>query len=166
MRSDADKDRHFMALALAQAERAARKGEVPVGAVIIENGEVLSRGHNATIAACDPTAHAEVVALRKACRKRGNHRLPDCELYTTLEPCALCLGAIVQARVKRLVYGARDPKAGAVISVMRFPFRKLNHRPEVRSGVLAEECGALLKDFFKARRKHHSSFNTERWPSG
>lgn len=167
MLTAADKDRHFMTLALAQAERAARKGEVPVGAVIISNGEVLSRGCNATIVACDPTAHAEVLALRKACRKRRNHRLPDCELYVTLEPCALCLGAIVQARVKRLVYGARDPKAGAVVSVMRFPFRKLNHRPEVRSGVLAAECGARLKEFFKARREHRNKERVrERWPSG
>jgi tRNA(adenine34) deaminase len=167
MDSVADKDRRFMALALAQAERAGRKGEVPVGAVVILNGEVLSRGRNATIAACDPTAHAEVMALREACRRRRNHRLPDCELYVTLEPCALCLGAVVQARVKRLVYGARDPKAGAVGSVMKFPFRKLNHRPEIRSGVLADECGALLKEFFRTRREHRKKERVgERWPSG
>lgn len=152
MLSDTARDRRFMSLALDEARRAARRGEVPVGAVVVCGEEVLSRGRNGTIASSDPTAHAEVAALRKACRKRANYRLPDCELYVTLEPCAMCLGAAVQARVRRLVFGTSDPKAGAVRSVMRFPFRKLNHRPKVRGGVQAKACAAILKDFFRARR--------------
>ena len=153
MPSAADKDVHFMRRALAEAGRAAKRGEVPVGALVVAEGRVLAQGHNSSIAACDPTAHAEIVALRKAARKLANYRLPDCELFVTLEPCAMCLGAIVQARFKRLVYGARDAKAGAVRSVMKFPFGNLNHRPDVVGGVLAEECGALLKDFFRAKRR-------------
>ncbi len=152
MLSDSARDLSFMKAALAEARRAARRGEVPVGAVVVAGEVILSRGRNAMIGLRDPTAHAEVAAVRRACRKRANYRLPDCELFVTLEPCAMCLGAVVQARIKRLVYGAADPKSGAVRSVLRFPFRKLNHRPGVRSGVLAEECGAVLKDFFWARR--------------
>ncbi len=146
------RDRYFMSLALGEARKAARKGEVPVGAVIVSGDRLVSVGRNAMIASNDPTAHAEVGALRRASRARKNYRLPDCELYVTLEPCAMCLGAIVQARIWRLVYGASDPKAGAVRSVMRFPFRQLNHRPEVEGGILALECGEILKEFFRARR--------------
>ncbi len=152
MLSDIARDRRFMSLALGEARRAARRGEVPVGAVVVSGEEVLSRGRNRMLASSDPTAHAEVDAVRKACRKRANYRLPDCELYVTLEPCAMCLGAVVQARVRRLVFGALDPKAGAVRSVMKFPFRKLNHRPEIRAGILAEACGEILKEFFRAKR--------------
>jgi tRNA(adenine34) deaminase len=152
MHSGAARDRYFMSLALAEARRGARAGEVPVGAVLVFEESVVGRGRNTTIASSDPTAHAEVVALRRACRRRRTCRLPDCEIYVTLEPCAMCLGAIVQARVRRLVFGAADPKAGAVRSVMRFPFRKLNHRPEVKGGVLGVECGEVLRAFFRARR--------------
>jgi tRNA(adenine34) deaminase len=157
MPSDQSRDRHFMRFALAEARKAARRGEVPVGAVAVAGDRVLGRAGNSVVALNDPTAHAEVVAIRRACRRRGNYRLPDCDLYVTLEPCGLCLGAVVQSRVKRLVYGAPDPKAGAVRSVMRFPFRRLNHRPEIRSGVLAAECAAVLKDFFRSRRKRAKS---------
>ena len=146
-------DADFMRAALAEAGKAAARGEVPVGAVVVRQGRIVARGANRPITSSDPTAHAEIVALRKAAKKSGNYRLPDCELYVTIEPCAMCLGAIVQARVRRLVYGAPDPKAGAVSSTMRFPFGRLNHRPEVLSGVLAAESAALLRDFFRARRK-------------
>jgi tRNA(adenine34) deaminase len=146
-------DAGFMRAALAEAGKAAARGEVPVGAVVVRQGRIVARGANRPIASSDPTAHAEIVALRKAAKKSGNYRLPDCELYVTVEPCAMCLGAIVQARVRRVVYGARDPKAGAVSSTMRFPFGRLNHRPEVLGGILAGESGELLRDFFRARRK-------------
>jgi tRNA(adenine34) deaminase len=146
-------DTDFMAQALRSAERAGRAGEVPVGAVVVRAGRVIARGANRPVRSSDPTAHAEIVALRRAARTAGNYRLPDCDLYVTVEPCAMCLGAIVQARVRRLVYGAADPKAGAVRSVMAFPFDRLNHRPEIVGGVLAEEAAALLRAFFRARRK-------------
>lgn len=146
-------DAGFMAIALGLAKRAAGRGEVPVGAVVVLDGKIIGRGHNRPVSAADPTAHAEIMALRAAARRAGNYRLPSCQLYVTLEPCAMCLGAAVQARVRRLVYGAADPKSGAVRSVMRFPFRKLNHRPAVVSGVLAAESSALLKGFFRERRK-------------
>ncbi len=142
-----------MRLALALARKAGDRGEVPVGAVVVCGGRVLARGDNRSIRESDPTAHAEVVAIRKAGRSRGNYRLPDCDLYTTLEPCAMCLGAIVQARLRRLYYGAADPKAGAVRSAMRFPFGKLNHRPGIKGGLLGDECGRLLKDFFADKRR-------------
>ena len=147
-----DQEEKFMRLALALARRAGDRGEVPVGAVLVCGGRVLARGYNQSILRSDPTAHAEVVALRKGGRLRHNHRLADGDLYTTLEPCAMCLGAIVQARLRRVFYGAADPKAGAVRSTMRFPFGKLNHRPEITGGLLAEECGRLLKDFFRTKR--------------
>ena len=156
-------DEKNMRLALAQAKKAGARGEVPIGAVVVSGGRVVGRGHNRPIGSTDPTAHAEVVAIRRACRSRKNHRLTDCDLYVTLEPCSMCLGAAVQARLKRLVYGAPDAKAGAVRSVMRFPFGKLNHRPELKGGLLAEECGRVLKEFFGPRRKKRSA---ERWPSG
>jgi tRNA(adenine34) deaminase len=146
-------DTRFMTLALRRAARAAAAGEVPVGAVVVRGGRVIAGGANRPVRAVDPTAHAEIVALRRAARKVGNYRLPDCELYVTVEPCAMCLGAIVQARVRRLVYGASDPKAGAVASVMTFPFANLNHRPEVVGGVLAAESAALLRGFFRDRRR-------------
>jgi len=146
-------DVSFMRQALRSAERAARAGEVPVGAVIVRAGRIIARGANRPVRSSDPTAHAEIVALRRAAKKAGNYRLPDCDLYVTVEPCAMCLGAIVQARIRRLVYGTPDPKAGAVRSVMTFPFDRLNHRPEVVGGVLAEEAAAPLRAFFSARRK-------------
>ena len=145
-------DEFFMGKALAEAEKSLEKKEVPVGAVLVSGNKVLGRGHNEPILRNDPTAHAEITAIRKACLKKKNYRLPDCELFVTLEPCAMCLSALVHARVKRLVFGAYDPKAGAVESMMKFPFEKTNHRIEIKGGVLADECGKILKDFFQKKR--------------
>jgi tRNA(adenine34) deaminase len=145
-------DALFMKAALAEAAKAAAAGEVPVGAVVVREGRIVARGSNRPIGSSDPTAHAEIVALRRAAKRAGNYRLSDSELYVTVEPCAMCLGAIVQARVRRLVFGAPDPKAGAVCSTMEFPFARLNHRPEILGGVLAEESAAVLRVFFRARR--------------
>lgn len=142
----------FILLALKEAEKSAKKGEVPVGAVVVSENKVLSRAHNEVIEKNDPTAHAEIMAIRKACLKRKNYRLSDCDLYVTLEPCPMCLGAAVNSRIKRLIFGAYDPKAGAVESTMKFPFDRMNHRVEIKGGVLAEECGKILKDFFKEKR--------------
>ena len=145
-------DEFFMDKALAEAEKSLKKKEVPVGAVLVSGNKILSRGHNEPILRNDPTAHAEITAVRKACLKKKNYRLPECELYVTLEPCAMCLSALVHARVKRLVFGAHDSKAGAVESMMKFPFDKTNHRIEIKGGVLADECGKILKDFFLKKR--------------
>ena len=147
-----DKDKRYMQEALKEAEKAGKLGEVPVGAVVVEGGQIIGRGSNRTVSKNDPTAHAEIVALRNACREAKNYRLSGCDLYVTLEPCAMCLGAAVQARVRRLVFGAYDAKSGAVKSVMRFPFDKLNHRIEIKGGVLDAECGKILKSFFEKRR--------------
>ena len=141
-------DEFFMGKALAEAEKSLEKKEVPIGAVLVSGNKILGRGHNEPILRNDPTAHAEITAIRKACLKKKNYRLPDCELFVTLEPCAMCLSALVHARVKRLVFGAYDPKAGAVESKMKFPFEKANHRIEIRGGVLADECGKILQGFF------------------
>lgn len=150
-------DEAFMKLALKEAKKAISRGEVPVGAVIIADSKVLARAHNQPCRWQDPTAHAEILALRSAARKRQNYRLPDCVLYVTLEPCAMCLGAAVQARIKRVVYGAADPKAGAVESVLQFPWERLNHRPEIQGGVLENEAREILQLFFKARRSPRAS---------
>jgi tRNA(adenine34) deaminase len=151
---DAETDRELMQQALACAREAQAAGEVPVGAVIVDRaGAVLARAANAPIARHDPTAHAEMLALRAAGRALGNYRLPGCVLYVTLEPCAMCVGALVHARVACVVFGAPDPKTGACGSVFDLAANaKMNHRIEVVAGVLAEECGALLKEFFAARR--------------
>ena len=145
-------DEFFMGQALAEAEKSLEKKEVPVGAVLVSGNKILSRSSNEPILRNDPTAHAEIIAIRKACLKRKNYRLPDCELYVTLEPCAMCLSALVHARVRRLVFGAYDPKAGAVESIMKFPFEKTNHSVEIKGGVLAGECGKILKEFFLKKR--------------
>ena len=146
-------DRLWMARAVELAKAAEGEGEVPVGAVLIAGGRVLGEGYNRPIGACDPTAHAEIVALRAAAAQAANYRLPGSTLYVTLEPCAMCAGAIVQARVERVVFGARDPRAGAAGSVFDvFGEARLNHRPVVTEGVLAEACGGLLTDFFRQRR--------------
>ena len=152
--SDAAADRAFMEQALACAREAEAAGEVPVGAVIVDAaGAVVARAANAPIALHDATAHAEMLALRAAGPALGNYRLPGCVLYVTLEPCPMCVGALVHARVARIVYGAPDPKTGACGSVFDLAATaKLNHRIDVVGGVLAEECGALLKQFFAARR--------------
>jgi tRNA(adenine34) deaminase len=146
-------DELWMEEALRCAQRALEIGEVPVGALVVCNGEIIGRGWNRNIIDRDPTAHAEIVALREAGGAVGNHRLGDCDLFVTIEPCAMCSGAMVQARVKRLVYGSDDPKAGAVRSVMQVVNHpRLNHKLEVRSGVLAGRCAELLQTFFKSRR--------------
>lgn len=146
-------DQAYMREAITEAEAAERDDEVPVGAIVVYEGDTIARGNNRVLRNSDPTAHAEVVALRAAGKARGNYRLEGCSLYTTLEPCAMCAGAILHARIKRLVYAASDPKAGAcgtVLSVMNHP--QLNHKVEVVAGILAEECGAMLTNFFRARR--------------
>jgi tRNA(Arg) A34 adenosine deaminase TadA len=142
----------FMRRALAEARRAEERGEVPIGAVLVVAGEVAATGFNQPIVARDPTAHAEVVALRAGARALENYRLPGSALYVTLEPCLMCVGAIVHARVATLVYGAADLKGGAVHSIMRVDELGLNHAFDVIDGVLADECGKLLVDFFRARR--------------
>ncbi len=150
-----DLDELWMEEALRAAQRALEAGEVPVGAVVTCNGKIVARGWNRNIGDNDPTAHAEMVALREAGASLGNHRLGDCELFATIEPCAMCAGALVHARIKRLVYGADDPKAGAVRSLMQLlDTPHLNHRVEVRSGVLASRSAELLQTFFKSRREN------------
>ena len=139
--------------ALRAAERALEAGEVPVGAVVVCDGKIVARGWNRSLSDSDPTAHAEIVALREAGAAVGNHRLGDCELFATIEPCAMCAGAMIHARLKRLVYGAEDPKAGAVHSVVQvLNHPQLNHRMEVRGGVLAGRCAEMLQSFFRSRR--------------
>ncbi len=139
--------------ALRCAQRALEMGEVPVGAVVVCEGQIVGRGWNRNLADNDPTAHAEVVALREAGRSTGNHRLGGCELFATIEPCAMCAGALVQARIRRLVYGADDPKAGAVHSVLKVVNHPLlNHQMEIRGGVLAGRSAEMLQEFFRQRR--------------
>jgi tRNA(adenine34) deaminase len=146
-------DERFMREALALAEQAEALGEVPVGAVVVSEGVIIGRGCNQPIAAHDPTAHAEVVAMRDAAARTGNYRLAGCNLYVTLEPCVMCAGAIMHARVERVVYGAADPNTGACGSVVDlFADSRLNHHASVVPGMLAEECSAKLKTFFSQRR--------------
>ncbi len=147
------RDEYFMRLALREASRAAEHDDIPVGAVVVRDGEVIGTGHNEREVRDDPTAHAEMIALREAARSLGSWRVLDSVLYVTLEPCAMCAGAIVLARVPRVVFGTTDPKAGAggsVLNVLAEP--RLNHRPHVQSGLLAQECGDLLRAFFASRR--------------
>ncbi|NOU39873.1 MAG: tRNA adenosine(34) deaminase TadA [Methylotenera sp.] len=147
-------DTDFMQQALELARIAADAGEVPVGAIVVKDGVIIGRGSNAPISTSDPTAHAEIRAMRDAATHLGNYRLVDCTLYVTLEPCAMCTGAIQHARIARLIYGASDPKTGAcgsVVNLMAEP--KLNHHTDITKGVLAQECGAMLSAFFAARRK-------------
>lgn len=147
-------DADYMGVALALARQAATLDEVPVGAIVVKDGEIVGRGFNQPISRHDPTAHAEVMALRDAAQRLGNYRLPGTTLYVTLEPCAMCIGAIFHARVSRVVFGARDPKTGAAGSVIDlFAETRLNHHADVLGGVRAEECGALLSAFFAARRQ-------------
>jgi len=146
-------DTYFMKLALEQAELAFQADEVPIGAIIVgENGLICGKGYNCPISLNDPTAHAEIVALRQAAKKKKNYRLSGSTLYVTLEPCPMCLGAMVQARIDRLVFGAYDPKNGAVSSIMNFPLDKMNHRFEIEGGLLSQECATILKEFFQGRR--------------
>jgi tRNA(adenine34) deaminase len=147
------RDEYFMRLALREATRALEHDDIPVGAIVVQNGEVIGSGHNERELRCDPTAHAEVIALRDAARTLGSWRVLESVLYVTLEPCAMCAGAIVLARIPRVVFGTSDPKAGAagsVLDVLSQP--SLNHRPQVQSGLLARECADLLRSFFASRR--------------
>ena len=149
-----ERDSQWMRLALEQAGLAAEAGEVPVGALVIKDGEILASAHNRNLLDHDPTAHAEMVGLRQAASRVGNHRLVGCEMFVTIEPCAMCAGAMIHARLARLVYGASDPKAGAagsVLQVLNHP--NLNHKMEVKTGVLQDECSEVLQRFFKDRRK-------------
>jgi tRNA(adenine34) deaminase len=146
-------DIQFMRDTLAEARAAAEAGEVPIGAILVHDGKILARSGNRTIRDCDPTAHAEIIVLREAARLVGNYRLADTTLYVTIEPCSMCAGAIIQARIPRVVYGADDPKGGAVRScfeILSHP--RVNHQVEVTSGILAADCGAILQSFFAERR--------------
>lgn len=151
--TNARDDDAWMELALEQAQAAGRAGEVPVGAVIVKEGEIVGQGQNRNLRDNDPAAHAEIVALRQAAARLGNHRLGGCVMFATIEPCAMCAGAMMHARLARLVYGANDPKAGAagsVLDVLNHP--RLNHRMEVTSGVLAGRCSEILQEFFRQKR--------------
>ncbi len=151
---DRSRDEHFMQLALEQAKLGGLRGEVPVGAVVVQEGEVVGSGFNCPISTRDPSAHAEMVAIRAAAARLDNYRLPGSTLYVTLEPCSMCAGLIVHSRIARVVYGTTEPKAGVAVSRGQF-FQQdfLNHRVLVEGGVLAEACSSLLSDFFKARRQ-------------
>lgn len=147
-------DAAWMKLALEQAALAAQAGEVPVGALVIKDGEIIGRGHNRNLLDNDPTAHAEIVALREAAAKLGNHRLTGCVMFATIEPCSMCAGALIHARIARLVYGAADVKAGAAgstLEVLNHP--RLNHRMEITSGILAGQCSEIIQDFFRRKRE-------------
>jgi tRNA(Arg) A34 adenosine deaminase TadA len=151
-------DLDYLRAAIAEAHAAEASGEVPIGAVVVHAGKIIGRGQNRVLRNSDPTAHAEIVALREAGRHQANYRLEDCTLYATLEPCAMCAGAILHARIARLVYAAADPKAGAcgsVLAVMNHP--QLNHRVDVHPGLLSEECGTLLSNFFRQRRQNKAA---------
>ncbi len=146
---------HFIQIALEEARAAALRGEVPIGAVLIDpvSGAIIARNGNRTIESADPTAHAEILVIRDACRVAGAQRIPDCDLYVTLEPCAMCAAAISFARIRRVIFGAQDPKGGGILHGGQFFSQPTcHHRPEVNHGHLAEECGAILKDFFRQRR--------------
>lgn len=148
------RDAIYMQQAISQARNAWALGEVPVGALVVKDEQIIATGFNQPIGNHDPTAHAEIMALRAAAAILGNYRLPGCEMYVTLEPCAMCAGAMMHARLARVVYGASDPKTGACGSVLNlFEQEKLNHHTELTAGVLAEECGTLLKEFFAERRQ-------------
>ena len=149
----AELDRQFMQQALSQAKLAAAAGEVPVGAVLVRDGQVISTGFNRPITNSDPSAHAEMMALRAAAHNESNYRLPGTTLYVTLEPCTMCAGAMLHARVERVVFGAADPKTGAAGSVLNvFSEKQINHQTQVEGGIMGEECGQVLRDFFKERR--------------
>ena len=158
-------DEFYMREALSLARAAECLGEVPVGAVVVRDGQIVGRGFNSPIGENDPTAHAEIAALRDAARNLANYRLPGCELFVTLEPCAMCAGAILHARIARVVYGARDYKTGVHGSVVDlFAVERLNHHTEVQGGVLTEECGQLLSDFFADRRRKNEASPREASP--
>ena len=151
--TQAELDQQYMRMAIEQAQLAAQSGEVPVGAVLVKDGQVISKAFNKPIANHDPSAHAEMLALREAALAEENYRIPGSTLYVTLEPCAMCSGAVLHARIDRVVYGAPDPKTGAAGSVLDiFASKQINHQTSVEGGIMSEECGHLLRDFFKGRR--------------
>ena len=148
----------WMAYALEQAELAGELGEVPVGALVVKDGLVIGEGYNQPITSCDPTGHAEIIAMRNAATALGNYRLSGCDLYVTIEPCTMCVGAIIHARIQRLVYAATEPKAGAVVSQLQLlSLPHYNHSVQVESGLMADESSAMLSNFFKQRRLHHKA---------
>ena len=160
--TDRASDDDFMRECLREAAAAEREGEVPIGAVVVRDGQIVARGHNASISTCDPTAHAEIVALRAAGAVLGNHRLIDAELFVSVEPCLMCVGAIIQARLPRVVFGCADPKAGALGGCFDFAQHPdLNHRFAVRRGVRAAEAREMLQRFFRARRAAKSETSTD-----
>jgi len=164
VRKDHD-DNAFMTLALKEAQAAAFRGEVPVGAVVVKDGVVIAMGRNSPIADHDPTAHAEIIALRAAAQALGNYRLEDCELFVTLEPCAMCAGAMLHSRLKRVVFGAKDPKTGAAGSVTNlFKHIALNHQTEISGGLLANESSEILQRFFQDKREQNKQKTKERHP--
>ena len=151
--TQAELDQQYMRMAIEQAQLAAQSGEVPVGAVLVRNGEVVAKAFNKPIANHDPSAHAEMLAMRQAALAEENYRIPGSTLYVTLEPCAMCSGAMLHARIERVVYGAPDPKTGAAGSVLDlFASKQINHQTSVEGGIMGEECGQILRDFFKGRR--------------
>ena len=151
--TQAELDQQYMRMAIEQAQLAAQSGEVPVGAVLVKDGQIISKAFNKPIANHDPSAHAEMLALREAALAEENYRIPGSTLYVTLEPCAMCSGAMLHARIDRVVYGAPDPKTGAAGSVLDiFASKQINHQTSVEGGIMSEECGQLLRDFFKGRR--------------
>lgn len=151
--TQAELDQQYMRMAIEQAQLAAQSGEVPVGAVLVKDGQVISKAFNKPIANHDPSAHAEMLALREAALAEENYRIPGSTLYVTLEPCAMCSGAMLHARIDRVVYGTSDPKTGAAGSVLDiFASKQINHQTSVEGGIMSEECGQLLRDFFKGRR--------------
>ena len=148
-----DSDQVFMRRALAMAERASAVGEVPVGAVLVKDGQIIAEGHNQPIGSCDPSAHAEMVALRRGALAEANYRLPGCDLYVTIEPCVMCVGAMLHARLRRVIFGALEPRAGALQSQLQLlDMDHYNHRIDWRGGVLEHDCGDLMRTFFRARR--------------
>ncbi len=153
-----NKDIYFMRQALKCAQKAAEKDEVPIGAVIVKDDKIIARGYNKSITLKDTTAHAEIVALRKACKKSNNYRLTDVSVYVTVEPCAMCMGALILARIKNLYFGTKDIKAGACGSVLNIQEKKLNHKINVQSGLLQKECATIIKEFFKNKRKNAKHF--------
>ena len=146
-------DKVYMSQALELAKQAAKAGEVPVGAIVVADNQIIGQGYNRSITNYDPTAHAEIVAIRDAAKFTGNYRLVDCDLYVTIEPCAMCVGAMVHARIRRVIFGALEPRAGALVSQLKLMDKSyFNHSIEWQSGVLERDCAALIKDFFKCRR--------------
>ena len=151
-----EQDIYFMQQALRCAEKAQKKDEVPIGAVIVKDNKIIAKGYNKSITLKDTTAHAEIVAIRKACKKLNNYRLNDCSVYVTIEPCSMCMGALILARVKNLYFGAKDIKAGACGSILDISKAKTNHKIKVYSGLLEQDCAKIIKEFFKNKRNNNS----------